>query len=283
MIYLNCFYMLDDNVFFISGEAMLNGRHVLIANKCVSNDASDYGNSVMDNKYRITDEKLLIDADAFHNAENLSEKCLKCEYCRNTLLNNYHYGTLSCSLHKRIVPEKREVMIPECEYGLFPLDFKPEKNKPEYDIKKFFRNVTTKHQGVFIPTDYCTIPQEVFLSLVGLMDPNEKIYFGTGRSYDVHNDKGLYHETAQDYLSNPEKDKEVLCFLAKNFSKGTYDFLANEQSTDKIYNVIAIPCLELACFGDDESNGYEYGFMLYAPALIIKKVVVMCSDLPSFK
>lgn len=267
MIYCGCYYNVNDKSFFISKTETDDKGQILIVYDCERDKSIDRGHSVLENEYHTVGKPFAMRPNELDNAKNLCSRCLECKYCRHIPNADGSAGveTLACALHEKIVPDADNEMIPDCQYGCFPVKFEPETNAPSIDLKACFWELAEKYEKRFIPSDYYTIQPEVFLELISRLKEDDLVYFGTGSSFRADNPNGYPHETAEEYLNDPEPDSDVICFRACNITKDVYDLLTNEKSTDKLYEAIHIPSLELACFGDDSSQGYISGYAAYAP------------------
>lgn len=272
MIYCNCYYKVDKEVLFVKGYRKTNGEVKIDVVSCSKKANNDRGNSVMDNDYAQEGESFLLDMSAFANAENLCEKCLKCKYCESHPVECIipEIEWLDCTLHDKVASVSEKEMIPNCEYSWLPVPFVPKDYEVSFDIKAAIRMIMQKHPSAFVPTQYYTIPPEVFFELLSTMQPNDKVLFGTGGS-QRENGSSLPHETLKDYLNDPFPDQSVLCCHVKDLSKDAYDLLTNELSTDDLYYVIVFPSIELACYGDDCSCNVD-GFIAYGPEEVLNTI-----------
>ena len=267
MIYCGCYYKVNDKILFVSkAEADDNGQ-VLTAYNCERDQSIERGLSVMDNEYHTVGKPFTMRPNELVDAYNLSSRCLKCKYCRHIPYagGSAEVETLACALHEKLVPDADNEMIPDCEYGCFPVKFEPEANAPDIDFKACFAELAKRYEKRFIPSEYYTVQPEVFFELISRLKEDDLVYFGTGSSFRTGSPNGYPHETAEEYLNDPEPDSDVICFRAGNITKDVYDLLTNEKSSDKLFYALYIPSLKLACFGDDSSHGYVSGYAAYAP------------------
>ena len=234
----------------------------------------------MANGYRITGAPLAMEIEDFKNAKNLCADCLKCEYCEistvcrhsdiaddSASINYECIGVeeLHCKLHKKIAPYAHNEMTPNCEYRPIRMAIKSVVDPLVIDIKTAFREAASKYKQRSLTSKYYYMPPNVFMKLSSLLQKDDLVYFGTGESKSSTPYGYTYHATLERYLEDPAHDRDTLCLRADSITEQMYIHLTSELSTSELsYGVVYIPSIDFICFGDEEFNDYNYGYVYFA-------------------
>jgi len=174
-------------------------------------------------------------------------------------------------LHDAICPDKFLEMTPECEYFTpAPIKLLQVEDPPLSDIKAYFREVEQRHERHTYPSGIYVMPVDVFMHIIALLKEDEFVYFASGCSSRGENGSE-HHDHLTDYLNAPGKDIKTVCVKAGDISKELYSVLISESGYNGFScEVICIPALDFACFGDEELIDYTvYGYVICAPRSVV--------------
>lgn len=275
---------------FLSHCSVEDGAVMINAFECVEDESQIKTPYVLEGKYKILGAPSLWKASELEEAESLNNNCLDCKYCR-------HHGTklpmnssatdvksfcdhdvngiemLSCKLQERVVGYGPRDMTPRCEFKPIESILTTDADPPMKDIKGYFRDVISRHGRSCFETEN-GMPWEVFSKLLPELNIDSRIYFGTGSSFRDDRMGRCGHETVDDYLADPEPDANVICLFSKDVTEDIYLKLTKGYCMwNYCYDVICIPDIDFASFGNEELDQFRNGCVLYAPEHISKKLL----------
>ena len=271
MVYTNCYYYLKGKVIFVSQCVMKHGEMFLYVYNCERiTDSSDLD---MDNIYHPIGNPTLIYPDELGSANNLCINCLSCKYLSvenpiGLMNGEQKVQNLKCSLHGKTTVDYFSEILANCEYQYPQYSYaqiEPVREPPISDLKEYIKDVKRRNKPTVLLSKYYCMPPNVFLVLKSILGEDDLVYFGTGTSaVDVQ--YGVWaHENLEEYLNFPGKDYRMVCYRAGDVSDELYIKLTSDWFGDSpLYNVVCIPAIDFACYGDEEIDDYHSGYIFYA-------------------
>ncbi len=278
MIYLNCFYKLKDDVWFVVKPDKSEDADYCLAYRCKEYMTMENTRSLLYCEYLPIGKPFYVAAEKLQAGEFLNECCLGCMYCQ--FLTAYQTGFylpmdklssvnvkfvyLACDLRAGLLQSPPKAQIPDCNYKCSSIPKMSVVNLSQFDVKAQLKELSSQRNCFKISAETFYLAPNLFEKLAAMISPDEAIYLGSG--YSMLGGRRIFHDTAEDYLNCEGSDTHCIRLSGKNASRDLYCVLQSELHSLK-YKVICIPSLELGIFADDESAGNRfgnYGYTVYA-------------------
>ena len=113
------------------------------------------------------------------------------------------------------------------------------------------------------------------LLLKSFLGEADLVYFGTGTSAGDEQYGFRAHGNLEEYLNYPGKYYRIVCYRAEDASDELHMKLTSDwDGNSPLYNVVCIPAIDFACYGDEEIDDYCSGYVFYTQqeiAVALKK------------